>query len=115
MDKQIEPKIIRSEAELREMLNNFLPGSEAHVRKVLMENFETIKAKVETREKIEEVDPDEYGGFVPAPLVVSDALVTLDNFIVRSMGGERVGLTIQWVVGGVTWVFDPWTGELRNE
>jgi hypothetical protein len=79
-----------------------------------MEGFEILRTKAETKERIEAVDPDEYGGFVPAPLVVSDIMVTLDNFIQRSMGGERVGLTIQWVIGGVTWIFDPWTGELRQ-
>ena len=80
-----------------------------------MDGFTMLKIKKEVREKIEDVDIEDYGGYEPAPLLVSDNMVTLDTFIRRSMGGKRVGLTIYWVINQATWVFDPWTGSLEQK
>jgi hypothetical protein len=41
--QKIEDKQIKNEAELREMLKNYMPGSEAHIREVFMTGFEKIK------------------------------------------------------------------------
>jgi hypothetical protein len=112
--QKIEDKQIKNEAELREMLKNYMPGSEAHIREVFMTGFEKIRVRLEAREALAEVNEEDYRGYKPAPLNISDSIVTLDTHIVRRMGGERNELTVQWTINGVVWVFDPWTGDLTN-
>ena len=113
----LKDTVISNEGELRIMLKNFQPQVESQARKTLMEAFEKLKTKQEARKQIDEVkndDPEIYGGFEPAPLLINDASYTLDTFIRKRMGGEREGLTIVWYVQGVKWVFDPWNGRLTS-
>lgn len=111
---EIPDKIVQSESELREMLKTYMPGSEAHARKTLMDGFEAIRHKMEAEESIQEIDPEDFGGYLPAPLTINAAISTLDNFIKKRLGGEREGLTIKWRIGDSGWVFDPWTGTLSR-
>ena len=112
---KIEPRTINSESELRHLLTLYMPGSDAQVRKTMMEGFETIKSKVEAEKKLKDIDKAEFGGFVPAPLTITPSIITLDKFIERSMGGKREGLVIKWDLQNVVWVFNPWTGDLYVE
>jgi len=112
-EPKFEPRIIRSESELREMLKTFLPNSESQARKTMMDAFDLLSARMETEKGLEEIDPEDFGGYIPAPLTMSPSIVSLDRFIERSMGGSRDGLTITWSIHGDTWVFDPYTGALH--
>lgn len=112
---EIPDKIINSESELREMLKTYMPGSDAHARKTLMDGFEAIRHKKEAEDSLQEIDPEDFGGYMPAPLTINAAISTLDNFIRKRMGGERKDLTIKWGIGGSGWVFDPWTGTLSED
>ena len=96
------------------MLLNFMPGSDSQARKTLMDSFEIIRARREANDKLQEIDPYDFGGYQPAQLHIKDTLPSLDTFIRTRMGGERDGLSIKWVLGGVTYLFDPWTGELKG-
>jgi len=113
-EMQIPDTTINSESELREMLKTYMPGSDAHVRKTMMDGFEAIRLKKEVEESLEEIDQDSFGGYIPAPLTINAAISTLDNFIRKRMGGERKNLVIEWHIRGVKWVFDPWTGNLSK-
>jgi len=111
----LNPKVITNESELREMLKVFAPGSDSQARKTLMDGFEILKTRAEVEESLDQIDDNEFGGYVPAPLSMNTSIVTLDQFIQRGMGGERDNLKIKWVLNGVTWVFDPWTGDLDDK
>jgi hypothetical protein len=111
----LKPKTIANESELREMLKIFMPESDSQARKTLMDGFEILRARVEAEKSLEEINKEEFGGYIPAPLSMKTPIVSLEHFIQRSMGGERDGLQIKWVLNGVTWVFDPWTGNLNAQ
>jgi len=96
------------------MLKLYAPGNDSQARKTLIDGFEILRVRMETEAKLTEVDPDDFGGYVPAPLIMNPSIAMLDKFIERSMGGRRDGLTIKWIIGNETFVFDPWTGELKN-
>jgi hypothetical protein len=70
---------------------------------------------MEANEKLQEIDEEEFGGYPPAPMVIQETFATLDNFIRKRMGGERVGLRIRWILNGEHWFFDPWSGELQRD
>jgi len=108
----IPDKKITNESELRSLLANFMPDSDAHVRQVLMDGFEIVRNRIEANKMVEDIDEEDFGGYNPAPLIINENLETLDRFIHRRMGGKREGLTIKWTIGDRAWVFDPWTGEL---
>jgi hypothetical protein len=112
---QLTNKTIHSESELRDMLKIYAPGNESQARKTLIDGFEIVRTRIETESKINEIDPDKFGGYVPAPFKINASVVTLDRFIERSMGGQRDGLTIRWTIGDTTWAFDPWTGALNGK
>jgi hypothetical protein len=112
---EIPDRKIESESELRELLKTYLPGSDAHARKTLMDGFEAIRHKKEAEASIKDIDPKDFGGYIPAPLTINAAISTLDNFIRKRMGGERKDLIIEWRIGESVLVFDPWTGDLSKK
>lgn len=66
-------------------------------------------------DKTKNIDYENFGIYVPAPLTINDSIPSLDRFIEKRMGGKRVGVKIQWQLNGMVWSFDPWTGNLAHE
>jgi len=97
------------------MLQRYQPGVESQARKTLLDSFNLIKTRIDSKEHIKNVDEDAFGGYKPAPLVVNDSIPGLDIFIRDKMGGRREGTSIVWMVDDVKWVFNPWNGELKRD
>lgn len=111
---QIQNISIRNEAELRKLLVSFMPEDNGQARKTLIDSFNVVRARTEASQKLQKIDPDDFGGYEPAPLKIYESFPSLDSFIRKRMGGERDGLRIKWILNGVTFYFDPWTGELKR-
>ncbi len=110
----IKNRIIVNEMELRELLKGFDGDSTA--RKTLADGFNLLKNRFEIKQRLKNNRPDieDFGGYIPAPLMLSETISTLDNFIEKQMGGHRNGLMIEWIIGGVKWMYDPVGGILSN-
>jgi hypothetical protein len=79
-----------------------------------MDGFESLRKRVEISGKLDDIDYTRFGEFQPAPMHLNLSIRSLDNFIKRRMGGERVDLKIQWTIGQTKFTFDPWSGCLER-
>ena len=115
MSKKKFPKIT-TKIDIINVLKNFQPGSGTLHRKAIESGFNDIQKQINMAKKAEE-SCNQYNKddpFRPATFKPYDNH-WVDQFIRDTLGGKRYGMVVKWKLRKSTWVWDPLTGELKEE
>lgn len=112
----IQPVKVKSFTELQTALKPFLPGSQATIRKLLIDGFHYVRKQIDYREaqlKALQSAPDD--GYPPIALTsnVDDMFTWVDRMIKERLDGKRTGMLISWTLPEGYFEFDPLAGELK--
>ena len=106
--------IITNKSQIRFAVSNYMPNSDNHGRKMLVEGFSQVKDRLKLEEQYSKVDVEDFGDFKPL-LPKKTALHWVDRMIDNSFGAIREGLLIVWKLGDGKHSFDPFTGEIKYD
>jgi len=110
--QKIEPIRIISKSQIPIAVSNFLPGSEAEIRKHLVDGMTKIKERYDFLDQYKSLDQSKFGAYKPiVPEVIAAHWV--DELISRRLGAKREGLLIVWELKDGRHTFDPFTGVIE--
>ncbi len=90
-------------------------NEDVNLKEFLIAEFTKVKNKKETWDKLQHaLLEDAYSVTLPSANI-DDMYMSVDNIIKHRLAGKREGLTIVWNLGPTKVIFDPFTGELREE
>lgn len=115
MNKGKFPKIA-TKVDIINVLKNFQPGSGTLHRKAIEDGFNEIQKQIDIAKKAEEDHNqyDEDDPFKPAPFKPYGNH-WVDQFVRDTLGGKRYGMVVKWKLRKSTWVWNPLTGELKED
>lgn len=108
--KELEKVVVKSYGELQRAITPFLQDSA--ISKLLVEGFEIIKRQSEYAKAAMDLDPELFGGYMPATPTSSDYYSWVDTLIDRRLNGKREGMIVVWNLPEGKFSFDPFTKKL---
>jgi len=111
-DTAVKPIIVTQKDNKNRDIPVSIPSSNSlMVKRLLMEGFEMLSNQQSYLEAVKfNPDDEDFGGFVPA-MVPEEHTKNgwVDRFVRNNLGGERVGLKVQWHLPEGKFELDPWT------
>lgn len=112
--QKIEPIIVISKSQIPVVVSNFMPNSDAEIRKHLLEGMNKIKDRYDLLDQYKNLDQSKFGQYKPiVPEVIASHWV--DELITRRLGAKREGLLVVWNLKDGRHTFDPFTGEIKYD
>ena len=102
---------VLNEADIDDAIEQFMPGSDSPLRKMLMDGMDMLKKKYEAYERITAIDEDTFGGYKSAALL-EPSLGWLDSLLREKLDAKREKMTVYWILDGNKYVFDYNTGRV---
>lgn len=101
--------------DLIKALMPFKKDSKSELRKLIIDGFDIVKKRIEYYNKAMELDKNgSYGGIKPLIIDVDKAFCWVDKLIEERLDGKREGLTVIWNLNDGKYVFDPYTGTIKE-
>lgn len=110
--QKIEPVIVISKSQIPAVVSNFMPSSDAEIRKHLLEGMNRIKDRLALIEQYKSLDQSKFGQYKP---IIPDVVAShwVDELITRRLGAKREDLLVVWNLKDGRHTFDPFTGEIK--
>jgi len=111
--KKVDPIVVKSKHQIKDVIYRFLPNSEEQVRKLLISGMEEIKNRYELLKQQDDIDEGQFGGFPPLKVNYINTEHWVDRMIKQTLGAKREGLLIVWYLNDGKHTFDPFTGDVN--
>lgn len=106
--------IVTNKSQIGFVVSNYMPSSDNHGRKLLIDGMNQIKDRLKLKEQYDKVDVVAFGEY--KPIIPTNVVAHwVDRMITNSFGAVREDALIVWKLADGKHTFDPYTGEIKYD